>query len=159
MENNKDICCPEFNPEPWDNKIFEWNDKLFYKAQVKTFLYMPLNYGSVMKYIYKLFQKNDINLSNQICLSEHISKWKMNLYIELDKEITDEHNYRISGKIFSKVYEGKFNNTELWTKDFYQIAKISGLSINQLYMWYTTCPKCAKKYGKNYVVLLGKISD
>ena len=26
------------------------------------------------------------------------------------------------------------------------------------YMWYTTCPKCAKKYGKNYVVILGQIA-
>jgi hypothetical protein len=26
-----------------------------------------------------------------------------------------------------------------------------------LYCYYTTCPKCAKKYGKNYVVLLAKV--
>ncbi len=25
------------------------------------------------------------------------------------------------------------------------------------YMWYTTCPKCAKKYGKNHVVILGAV--
>ncbi|MCK7469725.1 MAG: 60S ribosomal export protein NMD3 [Desulfomicrobium escambiense] len=24
-------------------------------------------------------------------------------------------------------------------------------------MWYTTCPKCAKKYGKNYVAIVGAI--
>ncbi|WP_369688185.1 hydrolase [Anaerophaga thermohalophila] len=23
-------------------------------------------------------------------------------------------------------------------------------------MWYTTCPKCAKKYGKNYVAIVGQ---
>ncbi|MEI6680215.1 MAG: hydrolase [Mariniphaga sp.] len=23
-----------------------------------------------------------------------------------------------------------------------------------MYMWYTTCSKCAKKHGKNYVVIL-----
>jgi hypothetical protein len=26
-------------------------------------------------------------------------------------------------------------------------------------MWYTTCPKCAKKYGKNYVVILAEIDS
>jgi hypothetical protein len=26
------------------------------------------------------------------------------------------------------------------------------------YMWYTTCPKCAKKYGKNYVVVVGQVA-
>ena len=31
------------------------------------------------------------------------------------------------------------------------------LNIGKWYMWYTTCPKCAKKYGKNYVVIVGQI--
>ncbi|MHC4509420.1 MAG: hydrolase [Planctomycetota bacterium] len=26
-----------------------------------------------------------------------------------------------------------------------------------MYFFYTTCPKCAKVYGKNYTVLLAKI--
>jgi hypothetical protein len=26
-----------------------------------------------------------------------------------------------------------------------------------MYFFYTTCPKCAKKYGKNYVVILAQI--
>jgi hypothetical protein len=24
-------------------------------------------------------------------------------------------------------------------------------------MWYTTCPKCAQKYGKNYVVIIAQV--
>jgi len=24
-------------------------------------------------------------------------------------------------------------------------------------MWYTTCPKCAKVYGKNYVVTIAEV--
>jgi hypothetical protein len=27
----------------------------------------------------------------------------------------------------------------------------------KLYFFYTTCPKCAQAYGKNYVVLLAKV--
>jgi hypothetical protein len=30
-------------------------------------------------------------------------------------------------------------------------------SFSKLYFYYTTCPKCQKKYGKNYVVLLAQI--
>jgi hypothetical protein len=29
--------------------------------------------------------------------------------------------------------------------------------MEKLYFFYTTCPKCAQVYGKNYVVLLAKI--
>jgi hypothetical protein len=29
--------------------------------------------------------------------------------------------------------------------------------LEKLYFFYTTCPKCAKHYGKNYVVLLAQV--
>ena len=56
MENNATAseCCPEFNPLPWDNKYFEWDNKKFIKDKVCTFFYMPINFGKVMK---KLSQK------------------------------------------------------------------------------------------------------
>ena len=36
-------------------------------------------------------------------------------------------------------------------------VKGKGKPPQKLYFNYTTCPKCAKKYGKNYVVILAKI--
>jgi hypothetical protein len=32
-----------------------------------------------------------------------------------------------------------------------------GLNAKKNFIWYTTCPKCAKKYGKNYVALLSQV--
>ena len=32
-----------------------------------------------------------------------------------------------------------------------------GKAIKKMFCYYTTCPKCAKKYGKNYVVLLAQL--
>jgi hypothetical protein len=58
----------------------------------------------------------------------------------------------------SKVYEGDFKETGEWCRDFENIAKERGMKIEKWYMWYTTCPKCAKKYGKNYTVIVGKIN-
>jgi hypothetical protein len=45
---NKDECCPEFDPTPWDGKLFEWNEKKFIKEKVSIF-HMPLNFGGVME--------------------------------------------------------------------------------------------------------------
>ncbi len=36
------------------------------------------------------------------------------------------------------------------------VLKEKAMTMKRSFMWYTTCPKCAKKYGKNYVVILGK---
>ncbi len=36
-------------------------------------------------------------------------------------------------------------------------ASARGKKIKKLYFHYTTRPKCAKKYGKNYVVILAQV--
>jgi hypothetical protein len=34
---------------------------------------------------------------------------------------------------------------------------LRGRTLETLYFFYTTCPKCAKHYGKNYVVGIAKL--
>ena len=80
----------------------------------------------------------------------------MDVYLAVDKEIPNAKNTTIAGKFFSKVYEGPYKDTGKWSKDFENIARSKDLDINKWYMWYTTCPKCAKKYGKNYVAIIGR---
>ena len=83
----------------------------------------------------------------------------MELLMAVDKEIPGCEMHSLSGKFYSKVYEGDFKNTEKWCKDFEAFANINGFKVNKLFMWYTTCPKCAKKYGKNYVTIIGQVQD
>ena len=82
----------------------------------------------------------------------------MNLYLAVDKEILGVENMTLSGKFLSQVYEGPFQDTGKWCKDFEQFAQSKNMAISKLYMWYTTCPKCAKKYGKNYVVIVAQVT-
>ena len=82
----------------------------------------------------------------------------MNLYLAVDKEILGVENMTLSGKFLSKVYEGPFQDTGNWCKDFEQFVQSKNMAISKLYMWYTTCPKCAKKYGKNYVVIVAQVT-
>ena len=156
MKNENTECCPEFNPDPWDTKVFEWHDKEFIKDRVLTFFYIPINFGSVMKRLDAKVRKAGAEIPDYLCLSDHTSKWNMDVYLAVNKEIPDAKNTTISGKFLSKVYEGSYKDTGKWTKDFENLARSKDLNINKWYMWYTTCPKCAKKYGKNYVAILGR---
>jgi hypothetical protein len=151
------ICCPKFDPIPWDDKNFEWNNKLFVKGSVCTLFYMPLNFGSVMVKMDKKVRTAGADWSEGLCLSDHTSKWNMNLYISVDKPVDTLESAIFTGKFYSKVYEGAFRDTGKWFKDFDQILKERGYAGAKIYTWYTTCPKCAKKYGKNYVVLVAKV--
>ena len=38
----KPECCPEFDPIPWDDKIFNWENKRFIKDKVETRLIASL---------------------------------------------------------------------------------------------------------------------
>ncbi|MFH1209702.1 MAG: hydrolase [archaeon] len=154
---DKDECCPKFNPKPWDGKIIEWKNKRFIKDKVFTIFFMPLNFGSVMKRLNEKVEKANAKIPDWLCLSDHTSKFNMNLYLAVDKKIPDAENVTLSGKFLSKVYEGPYKNTGKWCKDFEDYAKNKNLNIKKQYMWYTTCPKCAMKYGKNYVVILSEV--
>ncbi len=81
----------------------------------------------------------------------------MDLLLEVDREIPGTENLSLTGKFYSRVYEGNFNQTGNWQKDFDSAVRLKGFNMKKTYMWYTTCPKCAKKYGKNYVVILGQV--
>lgn len=150
-------CCPEFIPAPWDDKTFDWDNKKFIKDHVCTFFYMPMNFGGVMKRLSDKITKADVNVPDWLCLADHTSKWNMDIYLAVDKEVPGAENVNLSGKFYSKVYEGPFKDTGKWCKDFKSTVKSKGLKVAKWYMWYTTCPKCAKKYGENYVVIVGKV--
>ena len=150
-------CCPEFDPHPWDDKIHEWKNKSFVKDKVFTLFYMPVNFGKVMKRLDEKIKKAGAEVPDWLCLSDHTSKWNMDLYCAVDREIPGAENATLSGKFYSKVYEGPYKDTSKWCKDFESTVKSKGHKINKWFMWYTTCPKCARKYGKNYVAILSEI--
>lgn len=150
-------CCPPFNPIPWDNQIIEWRNKLFIKDKVYCLLNMPLNFGKVMTRIVAKTEQHGVKIPEWLCLSDHTSIWNMDLYIAVDKEIPHTENVKISGNFYSLVYEGDFRKTGEWMADFKKKTIEKQITTGKMYMWYTTCPKCAKKYGKNYVVILAEI--
>lgn len=158
MSDQNQECCPRFDPAPWDDKIFEWGNKKFIKDKVFTLFYMPINFGAVVKRMMAKIEKAGAKAEEWMGLSDHTSKWNMDLYVAVDREIPGAENVTLSGKFLSKVYEGDFKETGKWMKDFAGFAKAKNAVIKKVYMWYTTCPKCAKKYGKNYVTIIGQMN-
>jgi len=153
----EEICCPEFNPEPWDGKMLEWRNKPFVKAKVFTLYHMPVNFGAVMRKLNSKVEAAQASVPDWLCLSDHTSKWNMDLYLAVDKEVQGAENTTISGKFFSKVYEGPYKDAGKWARDFSAVVKSLDMQMKKQYTWYTTCPKCARKYGKNYVVMMAEL--
>lgn len=119
-------CCPKFNPEPWDGKVLDWKDKKFIKDSVKTFMYMPINFGGVITRMMKKVEIADAKTPYMMVLSDHTSKWNMDLYLAVDKEVEGGENVTLSGKFLSKVYEGDFKDTGKRGEDFRKYSETQG---------------------------------
>jgi len=152
-----EVCCPKFNPKPWDGKTLIWKNKKFVKGKVFTLFFMPINFGGVITGLMKKIDDSKAKCVNNLSLSEHTSKWNMDLYLAVDKKVNGVENVTLSGKFASKVYEGPYQDTGKWCEDFENYLKKKKLSMKKMFMWYTTCPKCAKKYEKNYVVIIAEL--
>lgn len=150
-------CCPPFDPELWEDKIIDWDKRKFIRDKVLTLFFMPLNFGKRMRKLDALIRQAGGSFVDNMGLSDHTSKWNMNILLAVDKDIPGAENTTLSGRFYSKVYEGSYSSTGKWCQDFEEAAKAKELAIDKWYIWYTTCPKCARKYGKNYTVIIGKI--
>jgi hypothetical protein len=64
---------------------------------------------------------------------------------------------RISGTFLTKVFEGPYRDSGKWVKEMKGHVQGQGKELKDFYSFYTTCPACAKYYGKNYTVLLARI--
>jgi hypothetical protein len=155
--NHTPPCCPQFDPAPWQDKRFEWQNKRFIKDKVMTIFNMPINFGSVITKMTAKANKEGAVTADYLCLSDHTSSWNMDVYLAVEKEIPGAQNVIISGSFFSHVYEGHFKDMGKWMADFEKLVADKGMQMKKMYAWYTTCPKCAKAYGKNYVVLIAQI--
>ena len=47
-EQSETGCCPRFNPEPWQEKEITWQNKLFIKDHIRSFLHIPLGFGKMI---------------------------------------------------------------------------------------------------------------
>ena len=119
---------------------------------------MPLNFGAVMRKLDAKIRASSAEMEKDgLGLSDHTSKWNMDIYLAVNKEVPGLTNVAMTGKFLCKVYEGTYKETGKWCKDYENYAKSRHVKIEIWYLWYTTCPKCAKKYGKNYVAIIGRI--
>ncbi len=158
-DNKSDECCPPVDPAKWDNKEFTWQAKPFVKDSVFCIFHFPLNMGSVISRMWKKVETANAAPPKEdfIILSKDTSMWKSEQCMLVTKEVPDMKNVKISGTFLTKVFEGPYKEAKKWCKEMEKYVKSKGKEMKDLYFFYTTYPKCAKEYGKNYVVGFAKV--
>lgn len=156
-EDSETGCCKRFNPEPWEDKEIVFDKKLFLKDTIPCLFHIPLNFGKAMTRNMEIIKNAGALADEPLMLYGSQSMFRGDLFIAVSKEVPNVEMVRLSGMFLTKVFEGEFGESGRWIKEMDRFVGSRNKETKKLYFYYTTCPACAKAYGKNYTVLLAEI--
>lgn len=155
---NTTSCCPKFNPDGWDGQELHFENKEFIRATTKSLMHVPLNMGQVFSRVQGHIEDADAyDPGNYIVLSRDLSAWESEHLFAISKPVPDEETVTMSGDFITNVFEGPYREAKTWHEKMKELARARGGTSGEVYFFYTTCPKCAKAYGKNCIVGVARI--
>lgn len=158
MDNSETGCCPRFDPTGWDGEEFEFHQRPFVRSTTVNFLHRPLNLGPVFRKTWQKIQEAGAASQDEyLILSTDPSPWCSEHYFSVTKPVPQVEMVSISGRYFAQVFEGPYHQAGQWARDIENFIDASGRHLQRLFFFYTTCPKCAKYYGKNFVIALAEV--
>jgi len=162
MENQLKECCPEFNPEKWDKKTLQWENKLFIMETISTFFHIPFppSIGKKVTKMHFLAEKSGATIPDKteaLILFRDPTAFKSEIYYSVTREIDGANNTSISGKFVTGVFDGPYNSVPRFLKEMEKILKEQGKVAIDYYVHYAYCPKCAKESGHNYMILFALV--
>lgn len=162
MNNKNQKCCPEFKPEKWDKKTLSWDNKKFIKDSVPEFFHIPFPF-TISKKITRMWKAVErigaasLNKEDTLILFHDPTPFRGEIYISVEKDVPTENNVVISGNFVCRVFDGGYNAIPKFIKVMDEYLAETGKKAKDYYVHYAYCPKCAKKFGHNYMILFAKI--
>ena len=162
MHKEKKECCPKFDPKKWDQKTFNWENKKFIKESIPTLFHMPFP-PMIGKKITKMWKAAEevgatsTNKEDVLVLFCDPSPFKSELFLSVTRDVPNMTNVKISGEFFSKVFDGPYRDIPKFISQMDEYLAEREKKAKNYYVHYAYCPKCAKKFGHNYMILFAKI--
>ena len=153
----KQVCCPEFKSHIWNEKEISWNGKFFVKKKLISFFKKPIGMGSSLEKINKKVESAGAKTQRPLVVIDKKGLFLANMYIEVTKPVPKCNDVKLTANFLSKVFEGEPRDIHKWIKEMKQYVKSKGKVSKRNYFYYPYCPECAKKFGKNYLVILAEI--
>jgi hypothetical protein len=160
-DKNETGCCPVPNIGAWDKQEMKCENCYFIRLYTKSFLFMPLNMGKIMKELNETVEKAGVALPMEqtMILSRDLSMWKAEQFYSVSRPIKGADNVTLTGTFLTKVFEGPYKDAGKWHKSMQDYVNERKLKLEKIYFFYTTCPKCAEHYGKNYTIGLAEVTN
>ncbi len=130
-DNSETGCCARLDRELWDEREFDWKDKPFLKDHIRSFLHVPLNFGSVISRDHKIVEDAEAYPEEPLWLTEEVSPWGADVYLATDREVKGATMKSLSGKFLSKVFEGPYRDVGKWEQQVEDFAKSRGYQVER----------------------------
>lgn len=156
-DNSETGCCARLDVDRWDRKEVRWTDKAFVRAPVRTFMYVPLNFGGVMRKVADQIESAQAYPEDPLWLSEEVSPWQTDLLVAVDGDVPGASMTRLSGTFLTRVFDGPYSHAGRWLREMKAHVAEQGRVASKTLTYYAACPKCAKRFGHNHVVLLAQV--
>lgn len=156
------VCCPKFNPEKWNQKTFNWENKSFIMETMPTLFHVPF-FPIIGKKITKMCQiaeeakMIEANPEDVLMLFRDPSTFKSEIYLSVAGVVPNANNVNISGTFVAKVFAGPYRAVPKFLKQMDEYLATQEKKAKDCYIHYAYCPKCAKKYGNNYMIIFAKV--
>lgn len=162
METQNQECCPEFNAEKWDKKTFVWENKPFLKETIPTLFHIPFPpmMGKKIMKMHLSAEKSNATIpdsSDALILFRDPTAFKSEIYYAVTDAVEGENNTSFSGRYLAGVYDGPYNSVPRFIKEMNSELKEKQLTAKDYFVHYAYCPKCAKKYGHNYMIIFAQV--
>ncbi len=159
----KKECCPRFNPRKWNGKTFVWKDKPFVVESIPTLFHIPFPpmIGSRITKMMNLItgaKKMGSKMDEVLVLFRDPSAFRSEIYISVTDKVAGANNAKISGTFVAKVFAGAYNSIPKFIKQMNEYLAKKGKKAKDFYVHYAYCPKCAQKFGDNYMILFAKVN-
>lgn len=162
MKTQDQPCCPEFDVAKWDRKTLVWENKLFIMESIPALFHIPFPpmIGKKTMKMHKMAEKASVtipDLSDALILFRDPTPFKSEIYYAVTQTVDDANNTAISGTFMARVFDGPYNAIPRFLKEMEAYLKENGKSAKDYYVHYAYCPKCAKKFGHNYMILFALV--
>lgn len=157
-DNHETGCCAPVDPARWDGRTLHWEERPFVRDRIRSFFHVPLNFGAVAARCHAAVEAVEGYPEEPFWLSDEVSKWRSDFYLSVDRPVLGAETVTLSGTFLTRVFEGPYRDAGRWIRAMREHVESQGYRPVKILFFYATCPRCAKHFGKNQVVLFAQVA-
>ena len=159
-EVNETGCCAVPDVEAWDRQVVHFSDKPFIRKHTRNLFHVPLNMNQVMTELQQTAEQAGATMpANEAMIpSRDLSAFRSEHLYAVTGPVPGADNVVLTGDFATRVFEGPYSEAGSWHDEVRGYTSEIGRTPTDVYFFYTTCPKCAKAYGENHVVMFAEVA-